>query len=56
TTFSNYRDLGGVNGNYLGQAWVYSRDGEECRKCGTIVERIKLAGRSAHYCPSCQRT
>ena len=54
TTFSNYRDLGGVNGNYLGQAWVYSRDGEDCRRCGSTIERIKLAGRSAHFCPSCQ--
>ena len=54
TTFSNYRDLGGVNGNYLGQAWVYSRNGEECRHCGATIERIKLAGRSAHFCPNCQ--
>ena len=54
TTFSTYRDLGGVNGNYLGQAWVYSRTGEDCRRCGCAIERIKLAGRSAHFCPSCQ--
>ena len=54
TTFSNYRDLGGVNGNYLGQAWVYGRAGEDCRRCGGAIERLKLAGRSAHFCPNCQ--
>ena len=54
TTFSNYRDLEGVNGNYLGRAWVYSRTGDECRQCGTAIERIKMAGRSSHFCPSCQ--
>ncbi|MGK7906667.1 MAG: zinc finger domain-containing protein, partial [Synechococcus sp.] len=32
----------------------YSRDGEDCRRCGSTIERIKLAGRSAHFCPSCQ--
>lgn len=55
TTFSAFRDLSGVNGNYLGQARVYSRKGEPCRHCASgIIERIKLAGRSAHFCPVCQ--
>ncbi|MEO1132529.1 MAG: DNA-formamidopyrimidine glycosylase [Cyanobacteria bacterium J06639_1] len=54
TTFSSYRDLSGVNGNYLGQARVYSRKDEPCRQCEGTIERIKLAGRSAHFCPSCQ--
>lgn len=55
TTFSDFRDLTGVNGNYGGQAWVYGRTSQPCRLCGTPIERLKLAGRSAHYCPHCQR-
>ncbi len=54
TTFSDFRDLEGVNGNYGGQAWVYRRQGEACRRCGTTVKRRKLAGRSTHWCSSCQ--
>ncbi|MEN9245110.1 MAG: DNA-formamidopyrimidine glycosylase [Thermostichales cyanobacterium SRBZ-1_bins_19] len=54
TTFSNYRDLQGVNGNYQGQAWVYDRAGDPCRVCGTGIVRIKIGGRSAHFCPTCQ--
>lgn len=54
TTFSAYRDASGINGNYQGQAWVYGREGQPCRVCSTPVERIKLAGRSAHFCPQCQ--
>ena len=54
TTFSHFRNLLGVNGNYIGIAWVYGRTGEPCRVCGTTIERIKLAGRSAHFCPQCQ--
>ncbi len=55
TTFSDFRDIQGVNGNYGGLAWVYGRDRTPCRVCGTTIERIKLAGRSAHFCPQCQR-
>ena len=55
TTFSDFRDVHGTNGNYGGVAWVYDREGEPCRKCGREIVRLKLAGRSAHYCPGCQR-
>jgi formamidopyrimidine-DNA glycosylase len=54
TTFSDFRDVQGVNGNYGGVAWVYDREGEPCRKCSTVILRLKLAGRSAHFCPHCQ--
>ncbi len=54
TTFSNFLNVQGVNGNYGGVAWVYNRKGQPCRTCGTPIERIKLAGRSTHYCPVCQ--
>lgn len=54
TTFSDYRDIHGTNGNYGGVAWVYGRRGEPCRRCDTTIERIKLGGRSTHFCPRCQ--
>lgn len=54
TTFSDFRDLKGVNGNYGGMAWVYGRQGQPCRTCGQTIERIKLVGRSTHFCPQCQ--
>ena len=55
TTFSDFRDVSGVNGNYGNIAWVYARDGEACRTCETTIQRLKLAGRSSHFCPNCQR-
>jgi formamidopyrimidine-DNA glycosylase len=54
TTFSDFRDVTGINGNYGGIAWVYGRSGEPCRICGTAIERLKLGGRSSHFCPQCQ--
>lgn len=54
TTFSDFRDLSGTNGNYGGQAWVYRRSGQPCRRCGTPIRRDRIAGRSSHWCPTCQ--
>ena len=54
TTFSNFLNVQGINGNYGGVAWVYNREGEPCRICSTSIQRVKLAGRSAHFCPQCQ--
>ncbi len=54
TTFSDFRDLTGTNGNYGGVAWVYRRGGQPCRRCGAPIQREKLGGRSSHWCPVCQ--
>lgn len=55
TTFDSFRDVEGINGRYGQRAWVYDREGEPCRRCGTPIQRLKLAGRSAHFCKHCQK-
>jgi formamidopyrimidine-DNA glycosylase len=54
TTFSDFLNVQGVNGNYGGVASVYNRTGEPCRVCDTPIQRLRLVGRSAHFCPQCQ--
>uniref|UniRef100_A0ACD5GNR3 DNA-formamidopyrimidine glycosylase n=1 Tax=Desertifilum tharense IPPAS B-1220 TaxID=1781255 RepID=A0ACD5GNR3_9CYAN len=54
TTFSTFLNAQGINGNYGGVAWVYNRTGEPCRVCETPIVRVKVAGRSTHFCPNCQ--
>lgn len=54
TTFSDFRDLKGLNGNYGSQAWVYRRSGQPCRLCGKPIQRQRLGGRSSHWCSQCQ--
>ncbi|PSB02417.1 DNA-formamidopyrimidine glycosylase [Merismopedia glauca] len=54
TTFSNFLNVQGVNGNYGGIAWVYNRTGQPCRVCGTPISKLKIGGRSSHFCPNCQ--
>lgn len=34
---------------------VYQREGRPCRRCGSAIRRIELAGRSTYFCPRCQR-
>ncbi len=55
TTFSDFRDLEGENGNFGLQTNVYRRTGKECRKCGNLIEKQKIAGRSTHWCRNCQK-
>lgn len=55
TTFSDFVNVVGINGNYGKIAWVYRREGQPCRVCGSIIKKMKLAGRSAHFCPQCQK-
>ncbi len=55
STDRNYVDAEGKKGSYLKFALVFRRDGQPCVKCGTIIQKLKVAGRGTHVCPSCQK-
>jgi len=56
TTFNDYVDAAGRQGNFAGHLKVYQRAGKKCRRCRRgVIRRIKVAGRGTHYCPRCQR-
>ncbi len=55
---SSLRDFIGADGasGYFQQSYfVYDREGESCRQCGTTVRRIVQGQRSTFYCVSCQK-
>ncbi|MCW6038143.1 DNA-formamidopyrimidine glycosylase [Spirulina subsalsa FACHB-351] len=54
TTFSDFLNLLGVRGNYGDSAWVYGRTNQPCLVCQTPIQRMKISGRSSHFCPTCQ--
>jgi len=54
TTFQDFVDFQGKPGNFKEKLSVYGRTGEKCAKCSGVVQRIKIGGRSAHFCPICQ--
>ncbi|MCX6813026.1 MAG: bifunctional DNA-formamidopyrimidine glycosylase/DNA-(apurinic or apyrimidinic site) lyase [Candidatus Azambacteria bacterium] len=64
-SISDYRDTAGKAGRYTEVRLVYQREGEKCprlrqgfggqaRRCDGVIKRIKIGGRSAHFCPHCQ--
>lgn len=55
TSDNTYVTIRGARGDYLRRARVYHRVGEPCRRCGTAIKRIAVAGRGTHLCPRCQR-
>lgn len=55
STDKNYVDAEGRRGSYLTFANVFRREGKPCLRCGTIIEKIRVAGRGTHICPFCQK-
>lgn len=55
SSFRDYVDAEGREGQHQRYVKVYRRTDEPCYNCGTSIERIKLSGRSTHFCPRCQR-
>jgi formamidopyrimidine-DNA glycosylase len=54
SSFSDYVDSEGQPGSFQSMHRVYQREGKPCRRCGRVIRRIQVAGRSSHFCPGCQ--
>lgn len=54
SSISDYVDLDGGRGEFQQKHRAYQHDGKKCYRCGTIIRRIIVAGRSTHFCPQCQ--
>ena len=55
SSFRDYLDPSGREGGHQLKVKVFRRTGLPCYVCGTPIRRIKLGGRSTHFCPKCQR-
>jgi formamidopyrimidine-DNA glycosylase len=54
SSIRDYIGGSGAKGQYQKEFRVYGREGQPCVRCRTLIERIRLAGRSTYYCPRCQ--
>lgn len=54
-SFSDYRKPDGSKGNFDTERKVYKRENQKCSRCGARIKRIKFGGRSAFFCPDCQK-
>lgn len=41
-------------GGFQNHFRVYDQNGQPCKKCGTIIEKIVVGQRGTHFCPGCQ--
>jgi formamidopyrimidine-DNA glycosylase len=55
STLRDYRLPDGGSGSMQHEFKVYGRGGEPCERCGTPIDKIRVAGRGTWYCPHCQR-
>jgi len=55
TTVHSFSTAFGEAGQFQNQLHVYGREGEPCERCGTLIEKIKVAQRGTHFCPHEQR-
>jgi formamidopyrimidine-DNA glycosylase len=54
TTIRDFRDGEGLEGLFQNRLQVYGREGEPCPRCGAPIKRIRISGRSSHFCSRCQ--
>jgi len=56
SSYIDYRDALGKKGKYQNMQYAYGMEGEKCKKNdGGVIKRMKMGGRSAHFCPVHQK-
>jgi len=50
-----YVNAEGKKWSYMNFARVFRREGLACPRCGTTIEKMRVAGRGTHICPYCQQ-
>ena len=53
-TLRDFRDPAGSEGRMQHEFEVYGREGEPCSRCGTLIVKMRIAGRGTWFCRSCQ--
>jgi formamidopyrimidine-DNA glycosylase len=56
-SMSDYRDVDGKRGQFQNKHNAYRKTGQICgkRACGGTIRRLKMGGRSAHFCDRHQK-
>jgi formamidopyrimidine-DNA glycosylase len=54
SSISDFLDAEGQPGEYQRQHRAYGREGKVCYRCGAVIRRAMVAGRSSYFCPKCQ--
>ncbi len=55
TTIRTYANALGEAGTFQVSLQVYGQTGQPCTRCQTPIQKIKVAQRGTHFCPTCQK-
>jgi formamidopyrimidine-DNA glycosylase len=55
TTLRDFAGADGAAGYFQQALYVYGREGQPCRVCGTSIRLLRLGNRQSCYCPQCQK-
>jgi formamidopyrimidine-DNA glycosylase len=55
SSIRDYIGGSGLRGEFQEEFCVYGRTDQPCVRCRTPITLIRLAGRSTHFCPRCQK-
>lgn len=55
TTIRSYVNGQGEMGMFQQELFVYGQENKECKRCGNLILKTKVAGRGTHICPNCQK-
>jgi formamidopyrimidine-DNA glycosylase len=55
SSVANYLLADGSRGNFAREHKVYGRAGQNCLRCGAILQKTVLGGRTTVFCNSCQK-
>jgi formamidopyrimidine-DNA glycosylase len=55
SSIKSFVDGYGRHGGFQMDLDVYAREDEPCRRCGTPIVKLRVAGRGTHVCPKCQK-
>lgn len=54
SSISDYVNAEGRPGEFQIRHRAYGREGKKCGRCGGVIRRMIVAGRSSYFCPRCQ--
>lgn len=55
TTLKDFSQTDGKPGYFAQSLYVYGRGGEQCLKCDSTLQEVKLGQRASVFCPQCQK-
>ncbi len=55
TSFSDFLDSDGELGYNQNFLQVFQREKEKCRRCRSLIRRLRQGNRSSFFCPGCQK-